>query len=201
MDQTLKSRLVGAMVLLGLAVIILPLLLDGANEQALLAETRMPPAPVVPEAAALLVEPAAQLPEVEAGIVRDHAPAEPEPAAPRVIPPVAIAPAAVGGGRAPERVAPAAAAVLPPAADPRLQALAEGWDVQVAAVLAISNAERLQAKLLAAGYPVRVLKVGKLHRVLVGPELRREDVERLRDRLAADVRVGKLKGVLVRYVP
>ncbi len=192
MDQTLKTRLVGAMVLLGLAVIILPLLLDGANEQALLAETRMPPAPAVPTAEALLAEPAAQLPEVEAGIIRDHAPAKPESAVPGVMPPVAVAPTAV-----PMHTIPMSA----PAADIRLQALAEGWDVQVAAVLAITNAERLRAKLLAAGYPARVLKVGKLYRVLVGPELRREDVERLRDRLAADVRVGKIKGMLVRYVP
>lgn len=198
MDQALKNRLVGVGVLMAVAVVVLPLLFDGANQQALLADTRMPPAPEVPEPAALLAEPPAQLPEAEQQITRDHMPAEPEPA---VVAPVAIAPSV------PSPVAPAAspAAVPPaspaPATDPRLAALAEAWSVQVAAVAAVDGAERLRAKLQQAGYKARIVQVDGLHKVVVGPVLRREDAEALRDRLAADARVGKPDGRLVRYVP
>lgn len=190
-DQTLKTRLVGAVVLLGLAVIVLPLMLDGANEKALLADTRMPPAPDVPDAGVLLAEPPPQLPSAQAEVAQEHQPADPESgSAPGIVPPVVL-----------DEVQ--ADAVFPPVSepDPRLQALANAWDVQVAAVLTVSNAERLREKLVSAGYRVRVRKVGNLHKVLVGPELRREDIEQVRDRLALDERVGRLQGVLVRYVP
>ncbi len=198
MDQALKNRLVGVGVLMAIAVVVLPLLFDGANQQALLADTRMPPAPEVPEPAALLAEPPAQLPEAEEEITRDHVPAEPEPAP--VAPPVAVAPSVPA---APAPVAPAVtpAAAPAPAADPRLAALAEAWDVQVAAVSAADGAERLRAKLQQSGYKTRIVQRDGRYKVVVGPVLRREDAEALRGKLAADARVGKPAGMLVRYVP
>lgn len=204
----MKKRLVGIAVLVLLAVIVLPLVLDGANEDALLADTRLPPPPAVPEAAALLEAPPAELAAAEGGIARDHVPAEPEPVVAPVVPPVAVAPAAT----APALPAPATAAATPaaaapveaapaPAADPRLAALAEAWDVQVAAVSSPDGAERLRGQLAKAGYKARIVRAGGLHKVVVGPELRRAAAEKLRDRLAADARVSKPKGMLVRYVP
>lgn len=201
MDQALKNRLVGVGVLMAIAVVVLPLLFDGANQQALLADTRMPPAPEVPEPASLLAEPPAQLPEAEEEITRDHVPAEPEPPAP-VVAPVAVAPS-VPAAAAP--VAPAATpAAAPPgvqAADPRLATLAEAWDVQVAAVSAADGADRLRAKLQQSGYKARIVQRDGRYKVVVGPVLRREDAEALRGKLAADARVGKPAGMLVRYVP
>lgn len=220
-DQTLKNRLVGVVVLLLLAVVLLPALFDGANEQALLADTRMPVPPEVPAAGELLAAPPSIVPETESAIAAAHALAEPE------IPPVAVAPglppedtaadlAAVEGAVAPSVVGPVAsaaakpasspvpaAATVPPPAQPdqRLASLAEAWDVQVAAVSTLESAEQLRKKLVAAGYKARVLAAGKLFRVVVGPELRREDATIMRDKLAADARFGKVKGMLVRYVP
>lgn len=203
MDQTLKNRLVGVGVLLVLAAIVLPLVFDGANQDALLADTRLPPPPAVPEAEALLTAPAPELPQAEAELAREHVPAEPE--APAPLPPVAVAP---GTAPAPAVAAPPAAAPAAPApaattaADPRLAGLAEAWDVQLAAVSAPEGAERLRGKLVAAGYKARVVKVGALYKVLAGPELRREDAEKLRAKLAADARVGKPADArLVRYIP
>lgn len=205
MDQTLKKRLVGIAVLLLLAVIVLPLVLDGANKDALLADTRLPPPPVVADADGLLAAPPGELAIAEGEIAREHLPAEPEP-----IPPVAVAPTAADAATA-ESMPPGAAVTAPapvpappvPAAvvEPRLAALAEAWDVQVAAVSAPEGAERLRAKLVAAGYKARVVRVKGMHKVVVGPELRRDAAEKLLDRLAADARVGKPKGMLVRYVP
>lgn len=204
----MKKRLVGVAVLLLLAVIVLPLVLDGANEEALLADTRLPPPPAVPEADALLEAPPAELAAAEGGIARDHVPAEPEPEIAPVIPPVAVAPASATPAATPAApvatpVAPAAtvAAEPAPAADPRLAALAEAWDVQVAAVSSPDGAERLRGQLVKAGYKARVVRANGLNKVVVGPELRRSAAEKLRDRLAGDARVGKPKGMLVRYVP
>lgn len=204
MDQTLKKRLVGIAVLLLLAAIVLPLVLDGANKDALMADTRLPPPPVVADADGLLAAPPGEWATAEGEIAREHLPAEPEP-----IPPVAVAPTAADA--APAEITPPAAAVTAPApvpapapaavVEPRLAALAEAWDVQVAAVSAPEGAERLRAKLVAAGYKARVVRVKGMHKVVVGPELRRDAAEKLLDRLAADARVGKPKGMLVRYVP
>lgn len=204
MNQALKTRLVGVVVLVALAAILLPLLFDGANQQALLADTRMPPPPQVPDAASLLAEPASRVPEAEGDIAREHVAVEPEA---EVIAPVAVAPpptpasTAAAPVAAPAPVATVAAPAVAPVADARLAALAEAWDVQVAAVAAADGAERLRARLVKAGYKARVHKVGPLFKVLVGPELRRADAEALRGKLATDARAGKPKAVLVRYVP
>lgn len=194
MDPTLKNRLVGVLVLLLLAAVLLPLLFDGANEQSLLAETRMPVPPDVPQAEALLADPPATLPAAETEIAAAHAPAEPEPAvlAPPAVPQPAVA--------APVPVT-TATQVAPAPVDARLAGLAEAWDVQVAAVSTAEAASQLRTRLAAAGYKARVQPAGVLFRILVGPELRKEDAASLRDKLAADGRIGKLNGRLVRYVP
>jgi DedD protein len=223
MDPTLKNRLVGVVVLLLLAVVLLPMLLDGDNESGLLADTRLPVVPDVPSAESLLAEPPAIAPDVQAEIDAAHAPAEPES-----VPPVAVAPGAPPDydavvpppvaesmvtqatvAQKPPVVQPppvaatpvVAAAAAPQAADPRLASLADAWDVQVAALSTLEAANQLKGKLAAAGYKSRVLAAGKLFRVVVGPELRREDAVALRDKLAADNRFGKPSGLLVRYVP
>jgi len=224
-DPTLKNRLVGVVVLLLLAVVLLPMLLDGDNQAALLADTRLPVAPEVPSAESLLAEPPAVAPAIEGEIAAAHAPAEPE-----AVPPVAVAPgtppdydavvpppvaestltqtsvAAKPAVAPPAPAATATAAAASPAptpapAEPRLASLAEAWDVQVAALSTLEAANQLKAKLTAAGYKARVLAAGKLFRVVVGPELRREDAVALREKLASDGRFGKPAGLLVRYVP
>jgi DedD protein len=223
-DPTLKNRLVGAAVLLALAVILLPMLFNGANEQALLMDTRIPVAPQVPSADSLLADPPSTVTATEAEIARAHELADAQSQVPPValapgLPPdmpvpdisaaeAAVAPSAVRPLPTPTptpAVAPAApvAAVPPPApvADTRLASLAEAWDVQVAAVSTLDSANQLRGKLVAAGYKARVLAAGKLFRVVVGPELRRDDAVALRDKLAADTRFSKTRGMLVRYVP
>lgn len=223
-DSTLKNRLVGVAVLLVLAAVLLPVLFDGANEKALLADTRMPAPPEVPAAETLLAEPPSLVQQTEAEIAAEHALAEPEVQ----IPPVAVAPGAPPAvpavtSAAPSTVTPAVPAPVPAAAnksapvaapvavtpapsapaqvDPRLAKLADAWDVQLAAVSTPESAEQLRTKLVTAGYKARVIASGKLFRVVAGPELRREDALAMRDKLAGDARFSKLKAMLVRYVP
>ncbi|MFZ5723366.1 MAG: SPOR domain-containing protein [Pseudomonadota bacterium] len=198
MDPILKKRLTGTAVLVVLAALLLPLVLDGANEEALLADTRLPPPPAVPDAAALLEAPPEAVSAAETEIARDHVPVEPE--AP-VIPPVAVAPGTPPAETEPAPVPAPAVAAPAPVADPRLASLAEAWDVQLAAVSSPDGADRLRASVATAGYKARIVRAGPLYKVVVGPELRREDAEKLRAKLAADARIGKPAGMLVRYIP
>lgn len=182
--------------MLVLAVIVLPLLFDGANQQALMSDLRMPVPPEVPDAAALIDGGRSALAEAKNEVLREHAPVEPEPE-PAV--PVAVAPSPAEP--VPES-SPAPATPQPAApADDRLAKLAEAWDVQVAAGSSAEGAERLRSALVAAGYKARVRRDAAIYRVVVGPVLRREDALALRSALSTDKRVGKPAGLLVRYIP
>lgn len=201
MDQNLKNRLVGAGVLLALAVIFLPLLFDGANQQALMGEMRLPTPPEVPQAQQLLEGGgASELPAMREEVRQAHAPASVEPEiAPTVAEQAGAASDEAGAVATPAPVAPASAA--PVQTDPRLANLAEAWDVQVAAGSSREGASRLLVRLETAGYKARIRHDGEIYRVVVGPVLRREDAVSLRTALAADARVDKPQGLLVRYIP
>lgn len=183
-DEALKYRIVGAVVLLVLAAIVLPLLLDGANQASLLADTRMPPPPDVPKAEVLLADAPSMVNDIEAEIDAAHLPAEPEE--PEQPAPVALAPGAPDAAPVPEA---------------RLASLAEAWIVQVAALSTAEAAEKLRVKLAQAGYKAQIAPLGRLFRVTVGPELRKEDALAIRDRIATDARFGKPEGRVARYVP
>lgn len=202
MDASFKNRLVGTIVILALAALVLPWLFDGANHEALLAESRLPPPPDVPAVETLLAVPPPETAAVTAEIDALHAAATPE------VPAIVIPPVVVTEPATPDRGEPAAVgAAVPPSAEEvaRLAALAEAWDVQVAAFSSPEGAHRLREALLAAGYKARVRDGaggGRLQRVLVGPVLRRADAEALKEKLANDKQLGLGRdALLVRYVP
>ena len=195
MDESLKARLIGAAVLVAVAVLLIPELLSGRKsaepQPADTAEARgtrtftielnggtaagdQPPPPVAeapaPAPAAVAEQPAAEPPAA--------APAEPapEPVAPREpLPAVAKAPPATPV-QPPAETAPAPAPVT-----------RGGWAVQVGAFGSAAAAQRLVKDLQGAGYRAFVSPVtrsGKtLHRVRVGPEPGRDDANRLAERL------------------
>lgn len=198
MDESLKARLIGAAVLVAVAVLLIPELLSGRKtaepQPADSAEARgtrtftielnggsapgePQPAPVAeapaPAPVAVAEQPAAE----PAGA----APAEleteplPEPVAPREPPAVAKAPPAI-----PDK--PPVETATVPAAETR-----GGWAVQVGAFGSATAAQRLVTDLQGAGYRAYVSPVtrsGKtLHRVRVGPEAARDDANRLAERL------------------
>lgn len=74
------------------------------------------------------------------------------------------------------------------------------WAVQVASFAEESNADSLATRLREAGYPAYVRRVegeqGVLHRVLLGPDLNKEDAERTRRKVRTDSRF-KLQGLVV----
>ena len=195
MDESLKARLIGAAVLVAVAVLVIPELLSGRKT----AE----PAAVDPAAARgtrtftielnggsttsgdLQQPPVAEAPVSEPVAVAERPAAEPPQAAraePPPEPPVPRAPPSVAETQPPTSTAPPVEAV--PAAAPVTRG---GWAVQVGAFGSAAAAQRLVTELEGAGYRAFVSPVtrsGKtLHRVRVGPESGRDGATRLAERL------------------
>jgi DedD protein len=211
MDESLKARLIGAAVLVALAVLLIPELLSGrktAEQQpadpATARGTRtftielnggeasgnppLPPvaeAPSSPDAEAVARRPASEVPaaEPETAIEPESAPPAPAVAVEQAPTAVAVAP------RAPEAVpqAPPATPVAPPPDKAPAAVARGGWAVQVGAFGSAATAQRLVKDLQGAGYQAYVSPVNRsgktLHRVRVGPEIERDDANRLAERL------------------
>lgn len=207
MDQTLQARLIGATVLVALAVLLIPELLSGRktvepaiDEGAAAKGTRsftielgtpggqasIPGPPAPPTTAQPSRTPAA--PAGESGTP------EATGAVARVEPPAVVeAPAAVQpppDQRAAAEPEPAAASAARPASSSLPEpAQAGGWVVQVGAFGSADTARRLVDELSAAGYEAQVAPVTRsgrtLHRVRVGPASGRPAADQLAQRLKA----------------
>lgn len=196
LDKGLKQRMVGALVLLALAVIFLPMLLSREDEsrRVLVDAPEMPAAPAMPdvELQPVAVPEPQLLPDepVAAEAAQSLEPGEPvvseQPAAP-ITPAV---PAAV-----------AEPAVTPPQPAPsKLDAnsLPISWSVQLASLSSSDGAQNLQKTLRSQGYNAYIRSVDGMNRVFVGPLIERAEADRLRDQLN---RQHKLNGFVVRFQP
>ncbi|MBP8171101.1 MAG: SPOR domain-containing protein [Pseudomonas sp.] len=185
LDKGLRQRMVGALVLVALAVIFLPMLFSREDQlQRVVVE-----APAMPHAAP---PPSAELEPVVVPQVADL-PQEPVPGAAAPAPAAPVeAPAAV--------VEPAAVVDLAPPPVSRLDAngLAVSWSVQLASLSNRASAESLQQTLRGKGYNAYIRNVEGMNRVFVGPVIERAEAERLRDQLT---RLQKLNGFVVRFQP
>ncbi|MBV6753620.1 SPOR domain-containing protein [Pseudomonas chlororaphis] len=213
LDKAYKQRMVGALVLVALAVIFLPMLFSRQDEQR---QVRVE-APTAPQASALpqvKVEPV-PVPEPQA-LPPDAVPADedveetPVPVAP------APAPKPVAPVAAAKPVAPAPAAKPAPAQTPaQVVAVAPAkldttqnrvdpnglpisWSVQLASLSSRDSAESLQKTLRSQGYNAYIRSSDGKNRVFVGPLIERAEADRLRDLLG---RQQNLKGFVVRFQP
>jgi DedD protein len=202
MEQNLKQRLVGAIVLVSLAVIFIPIILEGPDDEwtprshsipeppqmDYRASMQLPlPTDTVEPAAARAVpadEPDATEPVQTVSTPPAPAAAEPEPGPAPQPEPVAVA--------KPETVAKPAAAKAAPASDPA--ALPAGWYAQVGSFSQKMNASGLRDRLKSAGYDARLQATGSSYRVLVGPVKTRVLAEKQRDQLLAG---QQLKGIVI----
>jgi DedD protein len=219
------QRIVGALVLVALAVVFVPMLFNREDpaQQFDVVAPPMPATPAAPEMAVQPVEVPEPVPEpsedyeiieerevVEAQIAAEpirEVPVVTDPAAPvaETAPPAAApsAPSAATAPTAPAApaLAPAApAATAPPAAEPRLDAsnLPVSWSVQLASLSSRANAEKLQQTLRSQGYNAYIRTVDGMNRVFVGPLVERKEADRLREQLQ---RQQKLNGFVVRFRP
>ncbi len=217
----LKQRVIGALVLLALIIIFVPMLFNRQDDARKVA-VEAPPQPAAPSVPATEVQPV-QTPEAPPVVVvpdepakplgkpqtpiagtagqapTQNAPVSPAPAQSQPAAPVAKAPAT----SAPVASAPAAPAATPaPAAKPdsRLGAanLPNSWSVQLASLSSRPSADALQAKLRSQGYNAYVRTADGMNRVFVGPVIERSEADRLRDQLNKQ---NGVKGFVVRFQP
>ena len=202
LDKVYKQRMVGALVLVALAVIFLPMLFSREDEQRQI-QVDAPAAPQMPVMPEVKVEPV-PVPEPQA-IAQEPAPPEQEavvqqpsaPVAPPVVKPVVAAPK-------PPAVTPAQAVAQAPAKldttqkrlDPN--GLPISWSVQLVSLSNRASADSLQKTLRNQGYNAYVRTSGGMNRVFVGPLLERAEADRLRDLLGKQ---QNLKGFVVRFQP
>ncbi|MCQ4307722.1 SPOR domain-containing protein [Pseudomonas stutzeri] len=201
-DKGLLQRIVGALVLLALAVIFVPMLFnrEDAGRQIVVDAPEMPEAPAAPVIETQPVE--VPEPEVEPfpeefEIIEENAASQPEaPATP-------INPAPASAEPAPAPATPEPVTVEAPSTTPeekRLDTanLPVSWSVQLASLSSRENADKLQKTLRSQGYNAYIRTADGMNRVFVGPLVERAEANRLRDQLQ---RQQKLNGFVVRFKP
>lgn len=213
MDQNLKQRLVGALVLMSLAVIFLPLVFDGQQQRIDTKPYEIPAPPVislqsmdmppVPANALAGVNADRESPaQAAATATVDDSPATasepvPTPAAPPATPP----PGRDEVARFVEQEKQADAAIR---TTPHQQPvdLADAWIIQVGAFSSQANADALRNRIAAGGYAVFVrpqkTASGQFYKVYVGPEIRRYRVEQQKQALEQKYQV---KALILKHIP
>lgn len=199
MEPSLKQRLVGAAVLIALAVIFIPMLLDGSGKSTRVSmDMTLPPEPKY--------EIPPRLPPLPKEIPDKQAPSGTASSSPQSAP-TPEKPASAPSAKAikPAEPAPAKPATQPeptpkPASKTATMEKGMAWDVQVGSFGEQDNAVVLQDKLRAAGYPafVQAGESGgsKVYRVRVGPYVKRELAEQALKKLTQS---QKLKGIVVSH--
>jgi len=226
LDKAYKQRMVGALVLIAIAVIFLPMLFSRQDE-ARRVQVDAPAAPQAPAPTQLKVEPISvpeQQPLPQEPVPSDEEltqpvqparPAQPVqqrtsqqppamPIAPAPSKPVAAAPKPAQTAPAKPAPAPSSAPVQAPAAPAadtsRVDAngLSVTWSVQLASLSNRANADNLQKTLRTQGYNAYIRTSDGVNRVFVGPVIERAEADRLRDTLEKQ---QKIKGIVVRFQP
>lgn len=198
-NSAFKHRLTGAIILVILAVIFVPMLLDGESPTTI-TETNIPSKPDEFSSKVIPLDEITQpvLPETPPAA---SAPAAPvvqkppsDPAAPAVQNPPAAAPVTAPAPT------PAAAPNKPQASKPAASGKPGGWVVQLGSFSSEQNAVALRDQLRAKGYTAFVEKTqsgaASRYRVNAGPEPERARAEALRDALEKDM---KQKGMVLHY--
>ncbi|KTC44140.1 cell division protein [Pseudomonas fluorescens ABAC62] len=212
LDSAYKQRMVGALVLVALAVIFLPMLFSRQEEQrqVVVEAPAAPQAPAIPQVQVepvVVPEPQA-LPEEEpvpsdADMAAPSAPVQPSvpvvkpaPAAAPVAKPAVTTPAPAPKPVVPQPAAPGKPDVGQSRIDPN--GLPISWSIQVASLGNREGADALQKKLRSQGYNAYIRSADGKNRVFIGPLIERAEADRLRDLLD---RQQNLKGFVTRFQP
>ena len=190
MNDHLKQRLVGAVVLVALAVIFVPMLLQGHKRSGIpMFGSNVPSKPDL-KAGEIDIPLQVPSPAPAAAATAIEQVAKPAPAARPA--PKAAAPAAVPA------VPSAPAQTLKPAVPVSTTPPAEAWAVQVGSFGEVHNAMKLRDSLRAKGYPAYVEQIrvshGASYRVRVGPMLARGEAVTLQGKLEAKLH---MRGIVV----
>jgi DedD protein len=194
MEQNLKQRLVGAIVLVSLAVIFIPIILEGPDDEWTPRSHSIPEPPQIDYRASMQL----QLPaDTQKPATASTEPADMQaPAQPAQTAVTPSAPPIPEPEPAPQPESVAAEKPAAPEAAPAssVAALPAGWYVQVGSFSQQMNASGLRDRLSSAGYDTRLQATGSTYRVLVGPSGTRKQAEQQRDKLLAK---QQLKGIVI----
>jgi len=207
MEQGLKERLVGAAVIVILAVIFIPMLLDDTEDQEIvITETNIPPKPEnmpLPPSVDERIIPA------DSNFSSRIIPVQEEPAVEEVKEPVvqkteeAVPPAEKKETTSPKPAQTAgqkSAAAAGKNDEPATNVGVSAWVVQLGSFSSEKNAQELNQKLKQAGFRsfVEPLKQNNTtsYRVRVGPELRRSDAQIIKEKLKSTMQI---EGIIVQY--
>ena len=207
MEQGLKERLVGAAVIVILAVIFIPMLLDDTEDQeVVITETNIPPKPEnmpLPPSVDERIIPA------DSNFSSRIIPVQEEPAVEEVEEPVvqkteeAVPPAEKKETTSPKPAQTAgqkSAAAAGKNDEPATNVGVSAWVVQLGSFSSEKNAQELNQKLKQAGFRsfVEPLKQNNTtsYRVRVGPELRRSDAQTIKEKLKSTMQI---EGIIVQY--
>ena len=201
LDKGLLQRMVGALVLIAIAVIFVPMLFNRQDDLRHVT-VDAPSIPATPVVADIQMQPV-EVPEAKsapegfeiideegdatAATAEDPVPAPVEPLAP-ADPAPATAPSAPTAPAEPQKP------------EPRLDNnnLPVSWSIQLASLSNRASAESLQQTLRSQGYNAYIRTADGMNRVFVGPLVERSEANRLRDVLQ---RQQKLDGFVVRFKP
>ncbi|MEB0079470.1 SPOR domain-containing protein [Pseudomonas sp. CCI3.2] len=207
LDNVFKQRMVGALVLIALAVIFLPMLFSRQDETRRV-HVDVPSTPQAPTTTQIKVDPVS-VPEPQA-LPQEPVPSDEElarsPAQTAATPVVQPSPTPAPVSRSQTTVAKAAPATpaapaKPAAADTShidVNGLSVSWSVQLASLSNRDSADAMQKTLRAQGYNAYIRSSDGMNRVFVGPLIERAEADRLRDQLGKQ---QKLKGFVVRFQP
>lgn len=206
MDQQLKARLIGAAILVAIAVIVIPELLSGrkavepsAMEPAVRGKrtytidlgggTSQPSQLPVAETASAVVQPEAAQPVETPPVAAPSDETVADVESPAVESPVVDSPAVEAPPPQQEVAPPAQPAPSVPPPQQATRPATGGWAVQVGAFGNAGAAQKLVSELSGQGYTAFVSPVARngktLHRVRVGPETERAAVDRMAQQLKA----------------
>ncbi|MGE8465830.1 MAG: SPOR domain-containing protein [Pseudomonas putida] len=215
LDKGMKQRMVGALVLVALAVIFLPMLFTREDEMRQV-QVEAPQAPAMPTLPEVQVEPVAVpepqvIPEepqqppvvIDESTAPASTPSQPITPSPQTQPQAAKSPAPAPAAKVETKPAaaptPAVAAAKPVAPSKiDVNGLPVSWSIQLASLSNRAGAESLQQTLRSQGYNAYIRSAGGMNRVYVGPLIERAEAERVRDAIN---RKHSLKGFVVRFQP
>lgn len=189
MDNSLKQRLVGLVVLLSLFIIFVPMLLDGSDPtSARITVTNIPAKPEAEFSSRVIpLEQPETIESVEPSTGEASSGSLPLVGTP-------------GNGSVTAAPQSAPAAPSKPVTPDQERVGLAAWVVQVGSFSARDNAQQLSEKLVGLGFSAFVEEgtsgEGRIYRVRIGPELKRSNAEAIQTQLAEK---AKLEGVVLRY--
>lgn len=190
-----KERLLGLLVLLALAAIFLPMLLDGDGARQGRLQAVLPEAPAASE---IIHYQSQYQSHQDTSELADPRPT-PERSLrlpPEPLPETGTLALSVDAPSEPPIITKSSLGAEMPVLDQ--QGVPVGWTLQLASFKERANAEALQQRLLKRGYQAYIRDKGALSKVFVGPDLQKTAIDSLKVELKREF---KLDGLVLRFRP